>query len=99
MIFLPVFLYILLFVMHGLAVTDFHDGSSHTASRDNYLIALIGNTFVLPGVAVLQLIYGICLKVRHQNPDGELHMLSAALLLGLAFFFIASMFSGNVITV
>ncbi|MBN83112.1 MAG: hypothetical protein CMJ70_23515 [Planctomycetaceae bacterium] len=98
-IFWPSLLYIIAFPLYGLTVTAFYTGS--LGARGLALIhlpCLVACLWVLPLVALVQLIigiYGLCTR----NGRGQSHILSSLLVCGLTFTFYLYLSAGNFVTV
>lgn len=97
-IFWPGLLYAAAFALYWLALRDFYDGQGTGSLMTFYVPCLIANFFVLPGVALVQLGYGICQTVKTKRRGFRLYIYSCLLVMGLSLGFFLFVISGNYAT-
>lgn len=98
-IFWPGLLYAAAFALYWLALRDFYDGQGTGSLMTFYLPCLTANFLVLPGVALVQLGYGIYHTVKNKRLECRLHIYSSLLVIGLSLGFFIFISSGNYATV
>ena len=99
MIFWPVILYILTFIIYCLIVNDFYSKNTGIYTSELFIPAFIGCYFVLPALGIFQLVYGVTKMISNKSRNYRLHIYSSMAVFCMLGIFMLSLAGSNYPTV